>query len=95
MEEATETNYHDNEWSDEEWAEFQKRVFEMAPTEFFQTLSSSKWQPLQEEYYQSIDSHHQSATSKWIAGLITNLLMVTHSQCWLHCCTFLHQKDAQ
>jgi hypothetical protein len=31
---------------------------------------------------------------KWAAGLITNLLSVTHSQ-WMHRCAVLHERDAQ
>jgi hypothetical protein len=53
---------------------------------------SVKWNQLQAEHYQSIDlcqSH-----GKWAAGLITNLLSVTHSQ-WLHQCAVLHKGDAQ
>jgi hypothetical protein len=53
---------------------------------------SSKWQLLQAEHYKSIDSCR--SPGKWAAGLITNLLVVTHSQ-WLHRCAILHEKDAQ
>jgi hypothetical protein len=53
---------------------------------------SSKWRLLQAEHYRSIDSLR--SPGKWAAGLITNLLVVTHSQ-WLHQCTVLHEKDAQ
>jgi hypothetical protein len=53
---------------------------------------SVKWKHLQAEHYRSIDS--QRSAGKWAAGLITNLLSVTHSQ-WLHRCAVLHERDAQ
>jgi hypothetical protein len=42
---------------------------------------SAQWRQLQEEYYHSIDSRRLA--QKWTAGLVTNLLAVTHSQ-WIH-----------
>jgi hypothetical protein len=53
---------------------------------------SSKWKLVQAAHYRIIDSRR--SPGKWAAGLITNLLMVTHSQ-WLHRCAMLHAKDAQ
>jgi hypothetical protein len=42
---------------------------------------SAQWKQLQAEHYRSIDSCQ--SPGKWTAGLITNLLSVTHSQ-WLY-----------
>jgi len=55
---------------------------------------SAKWRLVQAAYYRSIDSRR--SPGKWAAGLITNLLMVTHSQ-WLHRCAVLpsHARDAE
>jgi hypothetical protein len=53
---------------------------------------SAKWQQVHAAHYRSIDSRR--SPKKWAAGLITNLLMVTHSQ-WLHRCAVLHARDAQ
>jgi hypothetical protein len=36
----------------------------------------------------------RSSASKWAAGLVTNLLGITHSQ-WLHRCVVLHERDTQ
>jgi hypothetical protein len=49
-----------------------------------------QWQPLQAEYYKSIDSPR--SPRKWAAGLVTNLLLVTHSQ-WMHRCVVLHERE--
>jgi alpha-amylase/alpha-mannosidase (GH57 family) len=53
---------------------------------------SRQWQQLQAEHYKSIDSPRSA--SKWAAGLVTNLLGITHSQ-WLHRCAVLHERDTQ
>jgi hypothetical protein len=53
---------------------------------------SAQWKQLQAEHYRSIDSCR--SPGKWAAGLITNLLSVTHSQ-WLHRCAVLHERDVQ
>jgi hypothetical protein len=53
---------------------------------------SRHWQQLQAEYYASTNSRRSA--SKWAAGLVANILTVTHSQ-WLHRCAILHEKDAQ
>ena len=53
---------------------------------------SRHWQQIQSDFYRSIESRR--SPGKWAAGLITNLLMVTHSQ-WLHRCAVLHERDAQ
>jgi hypothetical protein len=56
------------------------------------TPISVQWKQLQAEHYQSIDLRR--SLGKWAAGLITNILSVTHSQ-WLHQCTMLHERNAQ
>ena len=53
---------------------------------------SVQWRQLQAEHYRSINSPR--SPGKWAAGLITNLLSVTHSQ-WRHRCAVLHERDAQ
>jgi hypothetical protein len=53
---------------------------------------SVQWNHLQAEQYRSIDLCW--SPGKWAAGLITNLLPVTHSQ-WLHQCAVLHKRNAQ
>jgi hypothetical protein len=53
---------------------------------------SSQWAVLQDEYYHSIGSIRSSR--KWAAGLVTNLLAITHSQ-WMHRCSVLHERDTQ
>jgi hypothetical protein len=53
---------------------------------------SHHWRQLQAEHYKSIDS--PCSASKWAAGLVTNLLDITHSQ-WLHRCVVLHERDTQ
>lgn len=53
---------------------------------------SHRWQQLQADYYASI--HSRCSASKWAAGLVANILTVTHSQ-WLHRCSILHERDAQ
>jgi hypothetical protein len=53
---------------------------------------SHQWRQLQAEHYKSIDSPR--SVGKWAAGLVTNLLGITHSQ-WLHRCAVLHERDTQ
>ena len=53
---------------------------------------SHHWRQLQAEHYKAIDSPRSA--SKWAAGLVTNLLGITHSQ-WLHRCAVLHERDIQ
>jgi hypothetical protein len=53
---------------------------------------SHHWRHLQAEHYQSINSRRSA--DKWAAGLVTNLLGITHSQ-WLHRCAVLHERDSQ
>jgi hypothetical protein len=53
---------------------------------------SSQWAALQADYYRSIDSPH--LPQKWAAGLVTNLLSVTHAQ-WMYRCSILHERDTQ
>jgi hypothetical protein len=54
---------------------------------------SHQWHQLQaKKHYKSIDS--LCSTDKWAAGLVTNLLGITHSQ-WLHHCAVLHEQDTQ
>jgi hypothetical protein len=53
---------------------------------------SHHWWQLQAEHYKLIDS--PCSASKWAAGLVTNLLGITHSQ-WLHRCAVLHERDTQ
>jgi hypothetical protein len=53
---------------------------------------SSQWAVVQDEYYHSIGSIRSSR--KWAAGLVTNLLAITHSQ-WMHRCSVLHERDTQ
>jgi hypothetical protein len=53
---------------------------------------SHHWHQLQAEHYKAIDS--PCSASKWAAGLVTNLLGITHSQ-WLHHCMVLHEWDIQ
>jgi hypothetical protein len=53
---------------------------------------SQRWQQLQAEYYASTNSRRSAR--KWAAGLVANILTVTHSQ-WLHCCSVLHARDVQ
>jgi hypothetical protein len=42
---------------------------------------SVQWKQLQMDYYRSINSRR--LPHKWAAGLVTNLLMITHTQ-WIH-----------
>jgi hypothetical protein len=51
-----------------------------------------QWQVLQQTHYRSICSRRSSR--KWAAGLITNLLSITHSQ-WKHRNAVEHERDAQ
>jgi hypothetical protein len=53
---------------------------------------SQQWQGLQRAHYRSIGSCRSSR--KWAAGLITNLLSITHSQ-WKHRNAVVHERDAQ
>jgi hypothetical protein len=53
---------------------------------------SSHWAKLQANYYLSMDSPR--SPHKWAAGLVTNLLTVTHAQ-WMHRCSVLHERDSQ
>jgi hypothetical protein len=53
---------------------------------------SSHWAVLQAAYYRSINSPR--SVRKWAAGLVTNLLTVTHTQ-WMHRCSVLHERDTQ
>jgi hypothetical protein len=53
---------------------------------------SKHWRRIQMMHYRTINSRR--SPTKWAAGLITNLLSVTHSQ-WLHRCAVKHERDAQ
>jgi hypothetical protein len=53
---------------------------------------SKQWQQIQKAHYRNLNSRR--SPTKWAAGLITNLLSVTHSQ-WLHRCAVEHERDAQ
>jgi hypothetical protein len=53
---------------------------------------SSRWRQLQAGYYSSTNSRQSAA--KWAAGLVANILSVTHAQ-WIHRCAVLHERDAQ
>jgi hypothetical protein len=53
---------------------------------------SKQWWRIQTAHYLTINSRR--SPTKWAAGLITNLLSVTHSQ-WLHRCAVAHERDAQ
>jgi hypothetical protein len=53
---------------------------------------SRQWEVFQQQHYQLIGSSRSSR--KWAAGLITNLLSITHSQ-WTHRNAVEHERDAQ
>jgi len=53
---------------------------------------SNAWRHTQDKYYRAIGSSRCSR--KWAAGLVTNLLHVTHAQ-WIHRCNVLHARDAE
>ena len=53
---------------------------------------SKQWRHIQTAHYLTIKSCR--SPMKWAAGLITNLLSVTHSQ-WLHRCAVAHERDVQ
>ena len=53
---------------------------------------SNAWRKTQNKYYKTIGSSRCSW--KWAAGLVTNLLHLTHAQ-WIHRCNVLHARDAE
>ena len=59
---------------------------------FLDGCISSCWHSLQAAYYCSCHSCHMA--TQWVAGLVTCLLSISHSQ-WTHCNSILHANDAQ
>ena len=58
---------------------------------FMEGRISMLWRKHQAEHYRDI--HSKQSTGKWVAGLVTSLLSVTHSQ-WTHHNSILHAHDA-
>jgi hypothetical protein len=53
---------------------------------------SRQWGQLQNDHYRAI--HSRRTQDQWVAGLVTTLLSMVHSQ-WLHRCNTLHARDAE
>jgi hypothetical protein len=56
---------------------------------FVMGMVSSKLLPIQSDYL--LNSKSSSCSTRWISGLITQLLQVTHTQ-WIYQCVLIHDR---